>query len=213
MGYNTHWVSPLGELSCCKNSRDHLPLVNVSGPSSQTGGDAGWWGLSCAHANPREQRQGLLLPGPVETVPLPLVASQQPAPRVDSQSARSFLMLGGGCGHPSWVKRCSQRCGSGVQLCPAFEAALPASELEPPAQAPGSSGVRMKRRDAGAVLPWVLSSVLVQTPITGLPQGVHLFSRRPPTHIQGPSTTAFPDVGDALSSHLISCPNSAPAHP
>lgn len=155
---------------------------------------------------------------PMGTVALSLMVGQQPASRVGGWSTQSLS--------PCWEKAvgsshawaCGERCSPEVweqgPALPGLRAALPASGLESPVWVLGSSGVRMKKRDAGgsgAVGYGVVFSF--QAPITGLLRGVHLFSRSPPTHARGPSTAAFPEVGDALSSPALALLWGTPMQP
>ena len=95
---------------------------------------------------------------------------------------------------------------------PSLHSCPPSFWTGAPAGALGSFGGRNEEGLKGQCCHGFLGGLLAQAPIVGLLQREHLLPRSPATHVQGPRPAAFPDVGDALSSHLISCSGSAPVH-
>lgn len=133
---------------------------------------------------------------PMGTVALSLMVGQQPASRVGGWCTQSLSPCWEKAVGSSHARACGDRSSPEVweqgPALPGLCAALPASGLESPVWVLGSSGVRMKKRDAGgsgAVGYGVVFSF--QAPITDLPWGVHLFSRSPPTHARVPAQQHF----------------------
>lgn len=111
-------------------------LGNASRAGGAGGGPAGWRGLSLRQPKPEETQAGpVTCPDPVETV---LLADQPPA----SVAFSHWEEAGGNSDAWACGERSSQKCGSGVQLCLAFAAALPAGVPRL------GRGVGAKKRDA-----------------------------------------------------------------
>lgn len=141
------------------------------------------WGSACACPSLRKQSPSLSLAHVLwglSPCPSWLASSLLPEQVAGVHSLSPCWEKAVGSSH-AWAcgKRCSPEVWEQGPALHGLRAALPASGPESPVWVLGSSGVRMKKRDAGgsgAVGYGVVFSF--QAPITGLLRGVHLFFRR-----------------------------------